>query len=500
MYPDELKSLTENYEDRKYLISLSLNKEKKQQIIDATNWYYSAAPIKFRCYLIQNGITEKDAPKCPTCDSLASFNKVSSDRFISFCSDACSKAFGHLSPEVKERLEDYDWLYNKRVNQRMSYGAIAELLNVSTAPIKKYCKLHKIPEFKLNESIHSIKEKLEDKEWLYEQHVINRKKTEDIAYELGSSKATVSLWLAKHDIEANKVNSYARKINRASKEEQEVVQFIRSLGIDPELNNRSILNGLELDIVCHSERVAIEYNGVFSHLYRPEEKKDARRKDKNYHLNKTELVEKLGYQLIHIFSDDWLYNKEVVKSLIAAKLNKSGETIYARRCDIRELTKHEKSTFLNQTHMQANDKSTYSYGLIHSGEIVACMTFCKSRYNKKYDYELSRFSCKRYARVVGGFSKLLKHFRKSHAGSIVSYADRSISMGQVYSANGFELVKVNPPNYHYVAKNSIKRLHRAAFMKSRIAPRDERSEWEIMRSRGYSKIYNSGTLTYVLNS
>lgn len=42
-YSKELKNLVENISDKKYMISLSLNKEKRNQIIQATSfmnsWY-----------------------------------------------------------------------------------------------------------------------------------------------------------------------------------------------------------------------------------------------------------------------------------------------------------------------------------------------------------------------------------------------------------------------------------------------------------------------------
>jgi hypothetical protein len=39
-------------------------------------------------------------------------------------------------------------------------------------------------------------------------------------------------------------------------------------------------------------------------------------KDKNYHLNKTELCEKNNIRLIHIFEDEWSLYKENIKKLL----------------------------------------------------------------------------------------------------------------------------------------------------------------------------------------
>jgi hypothetical protein len=49
-------------------------------------------------------------------------------------------------------------------------------------------------------------------------------------------------------------------------------------------------------------------------------------------------------------------------------------------------------------------------------------------------------------------------------------------------------------------KNSEERLHRSNFIKSKISNKDDsRTEEEIMKDSGYSKIFDCGTLTFVLN-
>jgi hypothetical protein len=127
------------------------------------------------------------------------------------------------------------------------------------------------------------------------------------------------------------------------------------------------------------------------------------------------------------------------------------------------------------------------------------MTFGVSRYSKKYKWELIRFAIKKNYCVVGAFSKLLKHFRKNNEGSIISYADRTYSNGDVYINNGFTLIATNKPGYHYVAKNVEKRLHRSNFVKSKISVfGDTRTEQEIMFDMGYSKIYDCGTLSFAI--
>ena len=98
-------------------------------------------------------------------------------------------------------------------------------------------------------------------------------------------------------------------------------------------------------------------------------------RDKDYHLIKTNLVEKQGYQLIHIFEHEWINKQEIIKSKLKSLLNIDQTRIYARKCIIKEISAKEKNTFLNQFHIQGEDKSKIKLGLFYQYELVAVMTF-----------------------------------------------------------------------------------------------------------------------------
>jgi hypothetical protein len=94
-----------------------------------------------------------------------------------------------------------------------------------------------------------------------------------------------------------------------SQGEIELLEFIKSIESSEIIeNDRKVLNGQELDIYIPSKNIAIEFNGLYWHseLF----------KDKNYHLNKTELCEKNNIRLIHIFEDEWSLYKENIKKLL----------------------------------------------------------------------------------------------------------------------------------------------------------------------------------------
>ena len=113
-------------------------------------------------------------------------------------------------------------------------------------------------------------------------------------------------------------------------------------------------------------------------------------------------------------------------------------------------------------------------------------------------YELLRFCNKLNTTVVGGASKLLKHFVKVHnPKEIISYCDRRWSQGNMYEKLGFKFDHVSQPNYYYVING--KRENRFKYRKSELIKQGfnkDKSEHEIMLERGIYRIYDCGTKVY----
>lgn len=103
------------------------------------------------------------------------------------------------------------------------------------------------------------------------------------------------------------------KCSGFSNQEKQLLLFCKQYFKNILENDKKLIKPYELDIVIPEIKLAIEYNGVFYHS----------NLDKNYHLNKTELAEKQNYRLIHIWENDWLENKDIIKQkLINIFLNK----------------------------------------------------------------------------------------------------------------------------------------------------------------------------------
>ncbi len=256
------------------------------------------------------------------------------------------------------------------------------------------------------------------------------------------------------------------------------------------INDRNQISPYELDIFISDSNLSIELNGNYWHS-------ELNGKDYTYHLNKTRECEKKKIQLLNIFESEWKFKQNIIKSIINSKLGKC-DRIYARKCKIKEITNNEKNKFLNQTHLQGEDKSSIRLGLYYNNELISVMTFCKSRFNKKYEWELSRFASELNTTVVGGASKLLSYFIKQYTPkSIISYSNRRYSNGNLYKQLGFQFLHNSKPNYFYLEKDHMDLLSRQQFQKHKLKDKlsifyPELSEWENMKLNGYDRIWDCG--------
>ena len=265
------------------------------------------------------------------------------------------------------------------------------------------------------------------------------------------------------------------------------------------LNDRKIIHPKELDVYLPDLKLAFEFNGLFWH--------NEIGKSNNYHLKKTEMCEKQEIRLIHIYEDDWLFKQEIVKSRILNLLGKTLNKIYGRKCIIKEINDNKLiHNFINENHLQGFVGSKIKLGLFYNNELVSLMTFGKLRKSmgtksKENVYEMLRFCSKINTSVVGGAEKLFKYFiRNYNPKEIISYADRSWSMGELYQKLGFILVHKTKPNYYYVI--DVIRKHRFNFRKDKLIRNgfdSNKSEHEIMLERKIYRIYDSGSLKFKYN-
>lgn len=283
---------------------------------------------------------------------------------------------------------------------------------------------------------------------------------------------------------------------KSSGKEKALLDFIETLGVKVERNDRSLLQGKELDGYLPDHKVAIEFNGIFWH--------DEGHKGKTYHYDKWLACKALGVQLIQIWEDEWVNNPELVKKMIMHKLGLNHERkLFARKTFVQQLMKPEVEGFLKENHIQGYSSGSYYLGLktVKEEELVAVLVLKKEPNTDGRSLNIIRYatSCS----VVGGFTKLLKYVEKTyHPDSLITFSDHCVSDGGLYQNNGFVADKELLPDYRYVVNG--KREHKFQYRIKRfkndsgLEYRKDLSERQLAELNNLKRIWDAGKTRWVL--
>jgi len=272
-----------------------------------------------------------------------------------------------------------------------------------------------------------------------------------------------------------------------------IENFLKKYNITHRKNDRTLLCGMELDFYLPDYRLAIECDGIHWHS-------DFRGKDENYHLNKTNLCENKGIQLIHAFENEIKTQPNIVLSRLKSILGLNKYKIFARKCEVREILTKGKNRFLEKYHLQGTDRSSVKLGAFYKGKMISVMTFRKSQRGGVWG--LSRFATISNFSIVGGAGKLLKYFERNwKPEKIISYADKRWSDGTLYKKLHFTKTKETKPSHWYFKGWRINLHHYSDFKKSTLHKKLDKfdlnmTELENMKANGWNRIWDCGNLIF----
>ena len=268
--------------------------------------------------------------------------------------------------------------------------------------------------------------------------------------------------------------------------EEDIKGFLEDNGIPYVAHDRKILSGKELDFYVPSKKIGIEFNGSYWH--------SEAKKDPMYHQRKSLEAAEKGVFVFHIFEYEWEDPAKKAKILGLLKdilMDGASRVVYARKTVVKEVPPGEKKAFLDAYHLQGNDRASVCYGIYDGDELLSVMSFCKPRFSKTADWEVSRYCSKQGVRVLGGAGKLFSRFveEKASAGQkIISYSDISKTKGGLYGKLGFSLDHISKPNYVWWKKKEEIKSRYSCQMKN---------EDKIMHEQGYKRIFDSGNKVWV---
>lgn len=295
--------------------------------------------------------------------------------------------------------------------------------------------------------------------------------------------------------------------------ETDVVNFMKDVSPDLQIimHDRTQIHPLELDIYVPEFNLAIECNPTATHNSSIPDPWGGEPKRPSYHQLKTDRCEQKGIFVFHVFGHEWEHKRPIIQSMLRNLLGKNDRKIYARNCDIREVSSKDSYRFLENNHRQGGVHSRVRLGLYYQDELVSLMTFGKVRNtigtgNEELSdcYELLRFCNALNTTVVGGASKIFKNFvNRYQPYKIRSFSDRARTRGNLYEKLGFKEIRRSSPGYMWVDPLSELSYSRISTQKHNLKKflDDEnidlnKSERQIMIGHGFVQVYDSGTVNW----
>jgi very-short-patch-repair endonuclease/endogenous inhibitor of DNA gyrase (YacG/DUF329 family) len=486
----DLQVLVDEYPPKRKTSNVKIKYPKEyEKLLEVTSFLPLNATTSQRIWHLRNSIFSRPVCKCPECNNKTKWFASYSD-YAEYCSTKCYNKSKKILAEKRnheKNIEKYGENYKELTTKEKTRRTNLKRYGVDN-PLKDHNKIKKTNRNKYGVDYHfqshlseTALNKLKDKEWLEKMNYEEGKNCVEIAHILGVNNATVNKAMYRLGLQPN--YNYS-----SSFFEKQLADYIKSLNVMVLENDRNLIPPYELDIVIPSEKIAIEYCGLYWH--------NELHKSKDYHKNKTEFCKDVGYKLLTIFEDEWREKEEIIKSTIKYHLNKINDKIYARKCEIKEVVTKDKKSFFNETHIQGNGPSSINVGLYFHNELVACIGFIRN----KNTLLLNRFSTKN--NVPGAFSKLLTFVKNNYEfDRIETFADKRWSDGTLYENNGFEKTKELKPDYYYIFNN--KRFHKFNFRHKKIRNfftsynPDKSEHWNCLEHNVF-RIYDCGKTKYTL--
>lgn len=279
--------------------------------------------------------------------------------------------------------------------------------------------------------------------------------------------------------------SEKNKLKGVSKEEKDLLASLRSLfpaGTRIVENDRSILEGKEIDILIPSYSLGIEYDGLYFHS-----EKDG--KGPEYHYNKTLRCRTKGIQLIHIFSDEW----EKRRSQVIYKLKQITGLLdrVEKISSISEISSSKALTFfeINAIDVPKKFSGEICYGAFNDrGQIIACVSFLR----KGPDWYVNHFEIRGGSYVEKALNQIVSRFLKDKiAARVYLKVDNRWNNFRDFEAEGFVYKQNLGPEYTLTNTYNYRILQETfdSYYKDRIVPQTTE---ELLKINGYYRVWDCG--------
>lgn len=442
-------------------------------------------------------------PKCANVQRAKSIKKTRGNRFLSFLEGQTEYSLlsEHVNNTVRVRLRhnvcgaEFDYPPG-RYNGQIRRGKTCLCPKCNLEAVKK----------KFSYSLSKANEKLEqfNSEYRFLSYSGSHCQAEILHKECGHKFLGTAYYFL------NGKGHCPKCTTNISRQEKEIYAWLCSLGAVPEQSVRDIPNVSEVDLLVRDKNVGIEFNGHYWHSAQKLVAVDPRTgkprmsyaEAKKYHYLKSFWCEKAGVRLIHIWDYEWAdpRKQKVLKNIILGALGMLPERYYARQTICKHYEQgcarwQELSNFFAENNIQGNRGGSHVFALEDKdGRILMAYKFGRpsgGKAKKLYEYEMVRGASAPGVQVVGGASKLWKHFVDTlHPNSVVYYTDYNYFNGKSVEQLGGRFVISQPGVKNYWVKTEK--------VKNREPARHKEVKKAIERGECL-ELWNAGTKTYVFN-
>lgn len=268
---------------------------------------------------------------------------------------------------------------------------------------------------------------------------------------------------------------------QTSKPEEELYLFIKSefpsLELFQNVRDLPFLNGKELDLYIPSKKMAIEYDGLVWHS-------DKFRGGPNNLIDKTIICENNEINLIHIFEDEWIEHKNLIKNQLRLLLDNT--LINSNNYEIKQISSLLAKPFFSENHLLGFKNSTKYYGAFHENNLLSVISFKEINAG---NWEMNQFALVPNNNKSDIFVKLFEKFiNDNNIKTCQINIDRKWKQIQENTLNvlGFKLKNILPPK-SFLIKGQKRFNEKLINIESNQTYKD----------LGYNKIWDCGTLEYI---
>ena len=198
---------------------------------------------------------------------------------------------------------------------------------------------------------------------------------------------------------------------------------------------------------------------------------------------------------IFLYRDEWITKSEIILSMVAHRLGKTQERLFARNLSVAKLGGDVANKFFDGNHIAGHVAANSAYGLMDGERLCAAISFRKPFTRHESDVvELARAATVVGTSVAGGLSKLLSAARNDLVSAgfskILSYSDLRFGTGNSYLATNFTLSKYTRQDYCY--SDGYRRYNRFRYRAQRGI-----SESAVAEAAGMHKLWGLGHAKYI---